>query len=202
MRPAKAALIVVSGAMGTVLLSEALHWRASKRLLHKGPVPGRCALIVLGFPARRDGRLHPIQKWRTEIAKRAFARMGAERIVFSGGPSRGRPSEAETMAAYAVQLGVPATSVRTESRAMSTWQNIELSLPMVDGFDRLAIVSDPLHAARGRRFVVAQRPDLATHLVSASEYRPFERSWLKAPTALYETYVALHRRLRPGTRYR
>ena len=79
------------------------------------------------------------------------------------------------MAAYAVQLGVPATAVRTETKAMSTWQNIELSLPMVDGFDRLAIVSDPLHAACGRRFVRAQRPDLAAHLVSAGEYRLLER---------------------------
>jgi vancomycin permeability regulator SanA len=202
MIPVKAALTVVSAVLGTVVLSEALHWRASKMFLSKEHVAGRCALIVLGFPARRDGRLHPIQKWRTEMAKRAFASLGAERIVFSGGPSRGRPSEAETMAAYAVQLGVPATSVRTETKAMSTWQNIELSLPMVDGFDRLAIVSDPLHAARGRRFVRAQRPDLAAHLVSAGEYRLLERSWLKVPTALYETYVAQYRRLRPGARYR
>jgi hypothetical protein len=85
---------------------------------------------------------------------------------------------------------------------MSTWQNIELSLPMVDGFDRLAIVSDPLHAARGRRFVRAQHPDLAAHLVSAGEYRLLERAWLKVPTAFYETYVAQYRRLRPGARYR
>jgi uncharacterized SAM-binding protein YcdF (DUF218 family) len=198
----RAALIVVCGALGTVLLAEALHWRASKRFLAKENVPGRSALIVLGFPARRDGSLHPIQKWRTGIAKRALYDLGAERVVFSGGPSRGRPSEAETMAAYAVQLGVPATSVRTETKAMSTWQNIELSLPMVEGFDRLAIVSDPLHAARGRRFVRAQRPDLASHLVSAGEYKPLERWWLKVPTALYETYVSQHRRLRPGARYR
>lgn len=202
MRPVKAALTVVSGVLGTVLLSEALHWRASKTFLGKGHVPGRCARVVLGFPARRDGRLHPIQKWRTEMAKRAFDSLGAERIVFSGGPSRGRPSEAETMAAYAMQLGVPATSVRTETKAMSTWQNIAFSLPIVEGFDRLAIVSDPLHAARGRRFVRSQRPDLAAHLVSAGEYRLLERPWLKVPTAVYETYVAQHRRLRPGARYR
>jgi uncharacterized SAM-binding protein YcdF (DUF218 family) len=136
------------------------------------------------------------------MALRAFAGLGAERIVFSGGPSRGRASEAEIMAAYAVQLGVPATSVRTETKAMSTWQNIELSLPMVENFDRLAIVSDPLHAARGRRFVRAQRPDLASRLVSAGEYKAFERWWLKVPTAFYETYVAQYRRLRPGARYR
>ena len=56
---AKAALAVVCGVLGTVLLSEALHWRASKMFLGKGPVPGRGALVVLGFPARRDGRCTP-----------------------------------------------------------------------------------------------------------------------------------------------
>jgi uncharacterized SAM-binding protein YcdF (DUF218 family) len=202
MRPGKAALTLSCGALGVVFLSEALHWRASKKFLGAGHEAGRGALVVLGFPARRDGSLHPIQKWRTEMASRAFASLGAELIVFSGGPSRGRPSEAETMAAYALQLGLPATSVRTETEALSTWQNIQLALPMVEGFDRLAIVSDPLHAARGRRFVRAQRPDMAAHLVSAGEYRLFERWWLKVPTALYETYVAQYRRLRPGARYR
>ena len=58
-RPVKAALTVVSGALGTVLLSEALHWRASKRFLGRGHAPGRSALIVLGFPARRDGNSTP-----------------------------------------------------------------------------------------------------------------------------------------------
>jgi uncharacterized SAM-binding protein YcdF (DUF218 family) len=185
-----------------VLVAEALHWQGSKKYLAAEPPSGRLALIVLGFPARANGSLHPLQKWRTDMAVRAADRLGAERVVFSGGPSRGRPAEAEMMAAYAVKAGIPAAFVRTETKATSTWQNIEFSLPMVEGFDRLAVVSDPLHAARGRRFVKAQRPDLAEHLVSANEYVPFERSWLKLPTAVYETYVAQYRRLRPGIRYR
>jgi hypothetical protein len=59
-----------------------------------------------------------------------------------------------------------------------------------------------MHAARGRRFVRAQRPDLAGRLVSASDFRLFERVWLKVPTAAYETYVSQYRRLRPRARYR
>jgi uncharacterized SAM-binding protein YcdF (DUF218 family) len=62
------------------------------------------------------------------------------------------------MASYAESVGVPAGLIETETRARSTWENIEYSLPLVDGFDRLAIVSDPLHAARARRYLIAQRP--------------------------------------------
>lgn len=202
MRPAKVAFTSVLFVAGTILASEGLHWRASKRFLPQNHAQGPCALVVLGFPARHNGALHPLQKWRTEMAKRAFDALGAQSVVFSGAPSRGRPAEAETMAAYAEHLGVPRASLQTETKATSTWQNIEFSLPMVESFARLAIVSDPMHAARGRRFVRAQRPDLAARLVSAGEYRLFERIWLKVPTAVYETYVAQYRRIRPGVRYR
>ncbi len=36
MTPVKAALTVVCAVLGTVLLSEALHWRASKMFLEQG----------------------------------------------------------------------------------------------------------------------------------------------------------------------
>ena len=65
------------------------------------------------------------------------------------------------MAAYAEVLGVPGQLVATELQATSTWENVEFSLPMVASFPRIAIVSDPLHASRARRFVRAQDPRLA-----------------------------------------
>lgn len=202
MPPARTAFVAAFGAVATIALAECLHWRASRKYLPEQPPSGRCALIVLGFPSRRNGSLHPMQKWRTQMAKRAQDNLGAEKMVFSGGPSKGRPPEGETMAAYAIRLGVPPGSVQAENTANSTWQNIELCLPMVDTFERIGVVSDPMHAARGRRFIRAQRPDLAGRLVSAGDYRLLERVWLKVPTAAYETYVAQYRRLRPGARYR
>jgi uncharacterized SAM-binding protein YcdF (DUF218 family) len=120
------------------------------------------------------------------MAKRAMDLLGAELIVFSGSASRGRPAEGDAMAAYAAALGVPARLIATESRASTTWENVEYSLPLLHGFERLAFVSDPLHAARARRYLRAQRPDLAGALVSAGEYRVLERWWLKLPAAAYE----------------
>jgi uncharacterized SAM-binding protein YcdF (DUF218 family) len=95
------------------------------------------------------------------------------------------------MAAYAERLGVPKDAVATETRARSTWENVALSQPLVDEYPRLAIVSDPLHAARARRYLWQQSPDLASRLVSAGEYRFLDHCWLKLFSAVYELYVAL-----------
>ncbi len=142
--------------------------------------------MVLGYPTKRSGDLRAVQRWRVEMAKRALDLLDAELIVFSGSASKGRPAEGDAMAAYAAVLGVPARLIATESRASTTWENVEFSLPMLENFDRLAFVSDPLHAARARRYLRVQRPDLAGHLVSAGEYRFLERWWLKVPAAGYE----------------
>jgi uncharacterized SAM-binding protein YcdF (DUF218 family) len=174
-----------------VVASEVLHWRATRWNLPASPPCGACALIVLGYPTKRNGHLHAVQKWRVQMAKRACIRLRAEKVVFSGAASRGRPTEAQAMAAYAEVLGVPGQLVATELQATSTWENVEFSLPMVASFPRIAIVSDPLHASRARRFVRAQDPRLAARLVGAGEYRPLEHCWLKVLALAYEFYLAL-----------
>jgi uncharacterized SAM-binding protein YcdF (DUF218 family) len=95
------------------------------------------------------------------------------------------------MAAYAKRLGLPESVLATETRATSTWENVAFSRPLVDGYPRLAIVSDPLHAARARRYLWLQSPGLAARLVSAGEYRFLDHSWLKLFSAAYELYLAL-----------
>ena len=177
---------VALGCGGAIAASEVLHGSASRWDLAAPAPNGRCALIVLGYPTKRSGELRAVQRWRVLMAKRAMDLLGAELIVFSGSASRGRPAEGDAMAAYAAALGVPARLIATESRASTTWENVEYSLPLLHGFERLAFVSDPLHAARARRYLRAQRPDLAGALVSAGEYRVLERWWLKLPAAAYE----------------
>ena len=178
-----------------VLASEAVHWWASRR--HFPPyenVEGPCALIVLGYPPRASGGLHPVQKWRTQLAARARDALGAEILVFSGAPSDGRPAEADVMAAYAKSIGVPAEALATETRATTTWENVAFSRALVDGYKRLGIVSDPLHAARARRYLWQQSPELAARLVSAGEYRFMDHFWLKMFSTGYELYLAVSAR--------
>ena len=172
-----------------LLLSEVAHWRASAGCPQTidGKLP--CAVIVLGYPSRSDGGLHPVQRWRTEIAARSLhAAGGGSTLLFTGAVTRDGPlSEAEAMARYAVEeLGVPSASVQIETDSTNTWTNLERSLPLAEPFERIAIVSDPLHAARARRYAALQRPDLEPRIVRPPDFRPFERWWLKIPTAIHE----------------
>jgi uncharacterized SAM-binding protein YcdF (DUF218 family) len=188
LRLARTGALVLAGA---VLASEAAHWRASKRYLPPRKRAGPAALIVLGYHAKVDGSPHPVQKWRAELAARAWARLGAQCVVFSGGDPKGGPPEAEVMATCAERLGVPKDAIVREQRASNTKENIAFSLPLVSRYDTLAIVSDPLHAARARRYLWQKSPSAARKLVSAGEYRFLERWWLKLFSAAYELYLAL-----------
>jgi uncharacterized SAM-binding protein YcdF (DUF218 family) len=182
---------------GTIAASEYAHWRSSKWYMPQHPpTSGPCALIVLGFPTRLNGEPHPVQVWRVDLARRAFDALGASRVVFSGGPSKGRPAEAEAMAAYARRKFMPPEAIEVETAATSTWQNVQFSLPLVNNYDRVAFVSDPLHAARARRYLRAQDPELANRLVSAGEYQLLEHCWLKIAFVAYEMYIALRGTLR------
>ncbi len=80
------------------------------------------------------------------------------------------------MAAYAELLGVPARLIATESRASTTWENVEFSVPLLENFDRLAFVSDPLHAARARRYLQTTAP--------GARRTPRQRRRLPPPGAL------------------
>lgn len=173
----------------SVAASELWHWRASRA----GPgakassACGSRAIVVLGYPSRLHGRLHPMQKWRTEIALRSPPAGAKYVLVFTGGRSRrAAVSEAEVMAAYARRLHVPDDRILVETEAANTWENLSLALPMADTSGTIVIVSDPLHAARARRYATEQRPDLAGRLAFADDYRFLERWWLKTPVAVYE----------------
>jgi uncharacterized SAM-binding protein YcdF (DUF218 family) len=192
--PVRLAGVAVLACAAAVGAAETWHRQASRSWPGADRRRPDCpqAVVVLGHPSRRNGRLHPIQKWRTEIAVRSMPPSAEGVLVFSGGRTRGAAvSEAETMAAYARELRVPDDRILLETRAASTWQNIKLSLPMIESYDTIVIASDPVHAARGRRYLSRQRPDLAGRLAFADDYRFGERWWLKTPIAAYELAVAV-----------
>lgn len=174
----------------SVAASELWHWQASRAApgASARPGPGAQAVVVLGFGSRRHGRLHPMQKWRTDMAVRSLPPAGAEYVlIFSGGHTHGaRVSEAETMAAYARTLGIPGDQILLESKATTTWENVSFALPMAEACATIMIVSDSLHAARARRYAAAQRPDLADRLVFADDFRCLERWWLKTGVVVRE----------------
>jgi uncharacterized SAM-binding protein YcdF (DUF218 family) len=157
-------------------------------------------VIVLGHPPRRNGRPHPVQRWRCQIAARSAGPGRTTKMIFTGAATGDGPSEAAVMSGYARDvLGVPDDRMVLETRARSTWQNVAYTLPIAEHADVIKIASDPLHAARARRYLRAQRPDLAPRVRAAADYRFGDHIPLKVATAAYEL-VRVFAVRRPGTR--
>jgi uncharacterized SAM-binding protein YcdF (DUF218 family) len=179
---------LTAGAMLTVAGSEWVHWKASRRYLGPAPAPGGSeAVIVLGCPSRRNGQPRAVQRWRCQIAARSADPGRATQMIFTGAADGDGPSEAAVMSGYARDvLGVPGDRMVLETRARSTWQNVAYTLPFTENADAIKIASDPLHAARARRYLRAQRPDLAPRVRAAADYRLGDHIGLKVATAAYE----------------
>lgn len=167
------------------LASECVYWLAA-RLSDPGERSGSCAVLVLGYPTRADGSADPIQRLRVTAAVEAFQRRRCQRLVVSGGAAHNERIEADAMAELARELGVASESIVAERAARNTWENVALSLPSLEGFDSLYVVSDSLHALRGRRYVCEQRPELCARTFAAGAYHPFEGLWWKVPGSLWE----------------
>lgn len=152
---------------------------------------GREAIIVLGYPANVDGTPSPLQRWRAQIAARS-ADPAASATVFicSGAVDHSGRSEAEALAELLTGRGVPTSQIILETRAASTWQNLQYSAPLAAGADVVKVASNSLHAWRGRRFLRRQDPALAARLAPAHDYRFGEHWWLKTPLAIYEAVGA------------
>lgn len=178
--------------MAAAIAAEIVHWRASR-----DDVPGALphetdravtseAILVLGFPSFKSGRMHPLQKWRTEIAVRSMNPQADSTLIFSGAARPGGRSEAAVMAGYAQeQFGISAEHIVMEEQALSTWENIRNSIPYLKSADVIKIASDPTHARKGRRYLLLQSPRLAARLRAADDYRVGERWWLKIPMLGY-----------------
>lgn len=135
------AIWIPVAAASVVLAAELLHRRASRQVPRAAG--GVLTVIVLGYPTPKSGRPHPVQRWRTEIAVRTLVGSPGGVLVFTGGSRVGGVSEAETMAAYACgALGTSDARVQLETRARTTWENVLLTLPMVESADRIVIASD------------------------------------------------------------
>jgi uncharacterized SAM-binding protein YcdF (DUF218 family) len=160
---------------------------------------GTEAIIVLGYPSRRRGGTHPLQRWRCQIAVRSMHPGRSSTLIMTGSATAGRRSEAKAMASYAQRvLGVPAEQIVLEEQARTTWENMKHSLPMAERAAVIKIASDPLHARRARRYLAEIRPDLAPRLEPAASYRPFEHWVLKAGTLAYEAYLGARCRILPA----
>jgi uncharacterized SAM-binding protein YcdF (DUF218 family) len=171
---------VVAGFVSLGVIAEVMHRRAAPLRV---PDRGDTSVVVLGYPSLRDGRPHPVQRWRIELAKKTIDRHGAHRVVLSGGQTRGGPSEASVMERLAVATGIDPTAIILETESVSTWTNVQFSSTLVADSAVVILVSDPVHAARARRYWLQQHPADADR-VFVTQCAGLGSWWMKIPTAL------------------
>ncbi len=205
---------ILAGAAALVAAGEAAHWLASYAALPRpivrpaqrpqppgppttlasqsspepAPAPeGPWLILVLGYHNRHPSRINPINRRRVAAAARTFAAAPpGSRVRFSGGAREGGTSEAALMAAYGrVSHHLPVERIDLDEDALSTWENVANAIPAIAAAERVAIVSNSLHAARARIYLAHQRPDLAVRLIRGRDYRAGELWWLKPGLAAY-----------------
>jgi uncharacterized SAM-binding protein YcdF (DUF218 family) len=179
--------LVVLGFVGLTAWSELVHWRASRALVHERPAARSEAVVVLGCRNRRGDRANALNRWRVRAALRSLDDTVPDLILIcSGGVTSGTSvSEAALLARYArAERGFTGTA-RLDEQSQNTWENIRNVIPLLEDRDRIKIVSNPLHAQKGRLYLHRQRPDLAERLVRAADYRLGEAWPIKPLFALY-----------------
>lgn len=203
---------VTTAAAGLVALwlwAEAVDRRASERWLGSGArgtaeasssARRSHAVVVLGYGNTGESA-NLVNRFRVRAGIRSLDPTADNLLVLCGGPVHSSTSEAVIMQRYARErLGYAGpTALDTTSR--STRENIAHAIPLIEGADTIAIVSNAPHAEMGREILWHERPDLAVRLVRGAEHRLGEAPVLKILGALRATYArrtALWRRSARG----
>lgn len=113
----------------------------------------------------------------------AHASAAAEVLVLCGGAVSGPVPEAEVMESYARARGYEGP-IRLDRESRSTLQNIENAIPLIEDAASVAIVSNSVHALKGRILLRHLRPDLADRLVRGADYRFGEQILVKPIAAV------------------
>jgi uncharacterized SAM-binding protein YcdF (DUF218 family) len=115
-------------------------------------------------------------------------------LVLSGGSTTGNTAEGPLMAAFAEQLGVPATSIRVESTSETTWQNARnLAALQPPVPRRVWLVTSALHMPRALYAMRQAGFDPCTLPVDYRYYPPsLPIALLPSSAAIGKSDFALH----------
>jgi uncharacterized SAM-binding protein YcdF (DUF218 family) len=130
---------------------------------------------------------------------RLFKDSGARLLALCGGGS-GQPadSEADTMKAMALQMGVPEDRILTETQSLNTRQNAAFLAELLprEAGRRIGLVTSATHMLRSQRVFQRQFPDTVIVAVPVNyTYDPMvwaPRTFIPSVDALQESSVALH----------
>lgn len=115
------------------------------------PAPTKtAAIVVLGARVLPTGQAAPALERRAEKAAELYRQGLAPLMIFSGGVAGSLPSEASVARDIAVRLGVPREACVLEEGSHSTYENAQLTAPLLKErkIDEVVLVSDGYHLLR------------------------------------------------------
>ncbi len=150
----------------SVAATKAAFWFASLPAIE--PLSKQdCAVLVLGYPTKKDGNFSPIERFRVEAGVQVYQKHQCSKLILSGAAVKNEHVEADSMAELAKKLGVPTKNMVLERNARSTWENVGCTAPLAASVDRILVVSDALHAKRAARYACRQDPRLCERFLGA-----------------------------------
>jgi uncharacterized SAM-binding protein YcdF (DUF218 family) len=136
--------------------------KASQRLFNDAKTKEYDIIVVPGVPFN-NGKWGWIMKGRVYWSKFLFDKGIAKNIMYSGSAVYSPYYEAEIMALYAQDIGIPKDHIFTETKAEHSTENIYYSYQKAKelGFDKIALASDPFQTKMLKRFCRKKiRPDV------------------------------------------
>lgn len=170
--------------LGVLAWAEWMHWRASVRgVARRTERVEREAVVVLGFK-NRGATANYLNRYRVRAGLRSIGPNAGETVlVLCGGTVGGDVPEAELLLRYARDRGYDG-AVKLDTESVTTWENIENAIPLIEDCERVKIASNSLHAEKARAYLRRQRPDLAARLARANDYQLGEIALVKPVAAM------------------
>jgi uncharacterized SAM-binding protein YcdF (DUF218 family) len=143
-------------------------------------------IIVLGYPARKDGTPRPEMRERVLEGVREYKAGVAPRIIVTGGAAHNDYVEADVMAALARAQGVPADAIFEDRQAKDTIQNAYYSVQIMEahGWHSAEVVSSDSHLRRASlifaHFPITWRMRAAPWPPEYGWFNRAEREWYEA----------------------
>ena len=105
-------------------------------------------LVILGCQVYPDGSVSKQMEWRLEKAMEAYEEKNRP-IVVCGGQGKDEPdAEANVMAAWLMEHGVPEEMISKDDTSTNTWTNLENALKLAPDAESFTIVTSDYHVPR------------------------------------------------------
>lgn len=147
------------------------------------------AIIVLGYPADRDGNPTPEQLARVTEAVHEYERGVAPRLILTGGAARNRFVEARVMAATAHAQGIPEAAIVEEPQARDTIENAcyAVRIMRAHGWRSAEVVSSTSHLPRAGILFNQMPIEWRMHAAPPLEPEPAGYPWAEATVETMKT---------------